>query len=106
MKAEALAAHIALLASPAFEGRGLGGRGLESAAEYVAAQLALAGVGPIDAAARSANPAAPYFHPVAVRQISRASCEVRVETRAGETAGVRTYLGGVDAACPELPPGC
>lgn len=105
LKAEALAAHIALLASPAFEGRGLGGRGLESAAEYVAAQLALAGVGPIDSAARSANPAAPYFHPVAVRQVSRASCEVRVESRRGETAAVRTYLGGVDAGCPELPPG-
>ena len=105
LRAEALAAHIALLASPAFEGRGLGGRGLESAAEYVAAQLALAGVGPVDAAPGPANPAAPYFHPVAVRQISRASCEVRVESRRNEAVDVRTYLGGVDAACPELPPG-
>jgi len=105
LQARALAAHIALLASPAFEGRGLGGRGLESAAEYVAAQLALAGVGPAGAAPGAPNPAAPYFHPVTVRQLSRASCEVRIETRRGETADVRTYLGGVDAACPELAPG-
>ena len=104
LRAEALAAHIALLASPAFEGRGLGGRGLESAAEYVAAQLSLAGIGPVDAAAPPANPAAPYFHPVAVRQIARASCDVRVETRWGEAAEIRTYRGGVDAACPELAP--
>jgi hypothetical protein len=105
LRAGALAAHIALLASPAFEGRGLGGRGLESAAEYVAAQLAIAGVGPVDAAPGSANPAAPYFHPVAVRQVGRASCDMRVETRRGEMAGIRTFLGGVDASCPEVPPG-
>ena len=105
LRAPALASHIALLASPALEGRGLGGRGLESAAEYVAAQLALAGIGPADGRAGSPNPAAPYFHPVAVRQISRASCEVRIETRRGDATGTRTFLGGVDAACPELAPG-
>jgi hypothetical protein len=71
----------------------------------VAAQLALAGIGPVDAPPGSPNPAAPYFHPVAVRQVSRASCQVRIESRSGETAGIRTFLGGVDASCPEVPPG-
>jgi Zn-dependent M28 family amino/carboxypeptidase len=104
LEAQALASHIALLSSPALEGRGLGGRGLEAAAEYVAAQLALAGIGPVGAPARDSNPAAPYFHPVAVRQISRASCEVRIESRRGEGVESRVFLGGVDASCPERPP--
>jgi len=100
LRAQALASHIALLSSPALEGRGLGGRGLEAAAEYVAAQLALAGVGPAGTAKASPNPASPYFHPVAMRQISRPSCQVRLETRRGESVESRPFLGGVDAACP------
>ena len=104
LRAQALASHIALLSSPALEGRGLGGRGLEAAAEYVAAQLALAGVGPVGTAKASPNPASQYFHPVAMRQISRPSCQVRLETRRGESVESRSFLGGVDAACPELPP--
>jgi hypothetical protein len=105
LRAEALASHVALLASPALEGRGLGSSGLEAAAEYVAAQLALAGIGPVDAAPGAPNPAAPYFHPVAVRQFSRATCQVRIEARLGESVSVRIFQGGVDAACPEAPPG-
>ena len=105
LKAEALAAHIALLSSPALEGRGLASAGLEAAAEYVAAQLALAGLSAAEPPRASPNPSAPFFHPVAVRQISRASCQVRVESRRGEAADVRVFQSGVDAACPELPPG-
>ena len=105
LRSQALASHIALLSSPALEGRGLASPGLEAAAEYVAAQLALAGIGPVDARQAPPNPATAYFHPVAVRQISRASCQVRVESRNGETTRIRTFLGGVDASCPELPPG-
>jgi hypothetical protein len=104
LRAQALAAHIALLASPAFEGRGLGGRGLEAAAEYVAAQLALAGIGPADAARNAPNPAAPYFHPVPLRQISHPSCQVRIEARRGDAVGIRTFVSGVDALCPERAP--
>jgi len=104
LKAQALASHIALLSSPALEGRGLGGSGLEAAAEYVAAQLALADVGPVGTPRASPIPASPYFHPVAMRQISRPSCQVRLETRRGESVESRPFLGGVDAACPELPP--
>ena len=105
LRSQALASHIALLSSPALEGRGLASPGLEAAAEYVAAQLALAGIGPVDARQAPPNPATAYFHPVAVRQISRASCQVRIESRSGETTRIRTFLGGVDASCPELPPG-
>jgi hypothetical protein len=105
LRAEALSAHIALLSSPAFEGRGLASPGLEAAAEYVASQLELAGIAPVAAPQPQPNPAAPYFHPVAVRQVSRGSCQLRIESRSGGTSGIRTYLGGVDASCPELPPG-
>jgi Zn-dependent M28 family amino/carboxypeptidase len=104
LRAAAIASHIALLSSPVLEGRGLGSPGLEAAAEYVAAQLALAGIGPVQGAAGTPNPLAPYFHPVAVRRISRASCQVRVESREGDAFTARTFQGGVDAACPEWPP--
>jgi hypothetical protein len=104
LRAQALASHIAMLASPALEGRGLGGRGLEATAEYVAAQLALAGIGPVDAAPDAPNPAAPYFQPVSLRQVSRPSCQVRIDTRSGETLDSRTFLSGVDAVCPERAP--
>jgi hypothetical protein len=104
LRASALATHIALLASPALEGRGLGGRGLEAAAEYIAAHLALAGIGPAGAAPGAGNPAAPYFHPVPLRQISRSFCQVRIETRRGDAVDIRTFQSGVDAACPEQAP--
>src|SRR5512137_2251243 len=83
LRAQALASHIALLSSTAFEGRGLASPGLEASAEYVAAQLALAGVGPAREGTASPNPAAPYFHPVPVRQVSRPSCQARIESRRG-----------------------
>jgi hypothetical protein len=104
LRAGALAAHIALLASPALEGRGLDGRGLEAAAEYVAAQLALAGIGPAGAEPGAPNPAAPYFHPVPLRQISHPSCQVRIEARRGDAASMRTFVSGVDVLCPERAP--
>ena len=100
LKSQALATHIALLSSPALEGRGLASPGLEAAAEYVAAQLALAGIGPVDAPQGSPNPAAPYFHPVAVRQISRASCQVRIESRSGETTGSGCSSAGSTRPAP------
>jgi len=104
LRSQSLASHIAFLSSRALEGRGLASPGLEAAAEYVAAQLAFAGVGPARTLPVTPNPAAPYFHPVAVRQISGASCEVRVESRRGLATTIRTFRGGVDAVCPELPP--
>ena len=72
LRQAAIAAHIGFLASPALEGRGLGARGLDGAAEYVAASLALAGIAPLPQAGGGIA-AAPYFHPVAVREIRRPS---------------------------------
>jgi len=103
LRAASLAAHIAFLASPSLEGRGLGGRGLDAAAEYVAAQLALAGVSPASPPG-TGNPAPPYFHPVPLREISRPSGHVAIETRLGDSVDTRTFLAGVDVLCPELPP--
>jgi hypothetical protein len=103
LRAASLSAHIAFLASPSLEGRGLGGRGLDGAAEYVAAQLALAGVSPVSSPG-TGNPALPYFHPVPLREISHPSGHVIIETRRGDTVDTRTFLGGVDVLFPELPP--
>jgi len=103
LRAASLAAHIAFLASPSLEGRGLGGRGLEGAAEYVAAQLALAGMSPVSSP-ETGNPAVPYFHPVPLREISHPSGHVIIETQRGDTVDTRTFLAGVDVLCPELPP--
>jgi len=68
IRTPALAAHIAFLASPPLEGRGTGGRGLEAAAEYVAAALGAAGVAPLREGG-SSNPAAPYFQEVPLREV-------------------------------------
>ena len=89
IQTEALAAHVAFLASPALEGRGLGGRGLEAAAEYVAAGLALAGVPPL-------GDGASYFQPVPVREIRGFAGEVAVETRRGAETPSHTFASGVD----------
>ena len=105
LKAAALASHIALLSSPALEGRGLSSPGLEATAEYVAAQLALAGVGPAGGGKIAANPSAPYFHQVAIRRISGGTCQVRFDARRNGAVESRTYAGGVDVSCPEMAPG-
>jgi len=91
IRTEALAAHIALLASPALEGRGLGGRGLEAAAEYAAASLALAGIPPL---AESAG----YFQPVPVREVRGFAGEVAVEVRRGGEVRLRSFASGVDCS--------
>lgn len=103
IRAEALAAHIALLASPALEGRGLGSRGLEAAAEYIAATLAIAGVPPLDGPRRAVATAA-YFHPVPMREIRSASGEIVVDAWRGDSTFSRTFRSGVDALFAESGP--
>jgi hypothetical protein len=103
LRAPSLAAHIAFLASASLEGRGLGARGLETAAEYVAATFALAGIPPL-APPAAGLPTAAYFHPVPVREIRGPSGELRVEIRRGDTRDVRTFRAGVDCLFPERPP--
>src|SRR5512139_4142018 len=98
LRAPALAAHIRFLASPALEGRGLAARGLDAAAEYAAAGLALAGVPPL--------PNQTYFQPVPLREITRALGEVEVERRRGDGIEHRTFVSGTDCLIPQIPARC
>jgi hypothetical protein len=100
IRAEALAAHIAFLAAPSLEGRGLAGRGLEAGIDYVATSLALAGV----TAAGAGGAMAGYFQPVALREITRPSGQVAFETRRGESTDEQVFLSGVDCLFPEIRP--
>jgi hypothetical protein len=102
LRAPALAAHVGFLASDALEGRGLGGRGLDAAAEYVAAQLRLAGVGPLQTGDERSPDA--YFTPVPVREIRGPSGLIEVEVRREGALDARVFAWGVDAIFPELPP--
>src|SRR5512139_3005895 len=95
LRAPALAAHIRFLASPALEGRGLAARGLDAAAEYAAAGLALAGVPPL--------PNQTYFQPVPLREITRALGEVEVERRRGDGIERRSFVSGADCLIPQIP---
>ena len=104
IQASALAARIAFLAAPNMEGRGLGTRGLDTAAEYVAASLALAGVPPLAAADRKPPASEAYFQLVPLRQLSGAGGEVTVERRSGDEVRRRSFLSGIDCLLPSLPP--
>ena len=95
LRAPALAAHVGFLASPALEGRGLGTGGLDAAAEYAAAHLALAGIPPL--AEKT------YFQPVPLREITGGTGAIEVERRRGEDVDRRAFLSGVDALIPQIP---
>ena len=98
----ALKARIGFLASPALEGRGLGSRGLDAAAEYVAAAVAEAGIPPL-----KTDDAAPamYFQSVPLREISSPAGEVAVERRDGAVVRRRAFVSGVDVLFAEAAPG-
>ncbi|MBP7146238.1 MAG: M20/M25/M40 family metallo-hydrolase [Acidobacteria bacterium] len=91
IRAEALAAHVAFLASPALEGRGLGSRGLDAAAEYVASFLALHGIPPLADEGR-----ARYFQPVPLRELSGYTGELTIEARRGGKLRRRAIAPGKD----------
>ncbi len=98
LDAPALAAHIAFLASPGLAGRGLGDRGLDAAAEYVAAALELAGI-----AAPGAD-AGTRFQAVPVREISGLHGSVTVTRRNGDASSGRVFTSGVDVVPPAAAP--
>ena len=101
--APALAAHIAFLASPALEGRGLGSRGLEAAAEYVVSQLKLAGVRPLAPVGHDgANPC--YRQVVPLREVRELASTLAVETRTAAGMQARSFAAGVDLIAPALGP--
>jgi hypothetical protein len=96
--APALAAHIDFLASPGLAGRGLGDRGLDAAAEYVAATLALAGI------ATPGADSGTRFQAVPVREISGLHGAVTVTRRSGDESSSRAFASGVDVLPPASAP--
>ena len=97
----ALAAHLHFLASPALAGRGLDTPSLEVAAEYLAAQLRIAGVAPFGS---GSGPAA-YFQELPLRRIAPPTGELTVEHAAGESGRGRSYRSGVDLLLSGAPVG-
>jgi len=97
--ASSLGAHVGFLASPALEGRGLGERGFDVAAEYAAAQLKLAGVTPFGTTGDDAS----YFQQVPVRRVSSVGGELQVERREAGQRETRTFLHGVDCVVSFAP---
>jgi hypothetical protein len=95
LAAPAFAAHVGFLASPALEGRDLAARGLDAAAEYAAAHLALAGIPPL--AEKT------YFQPVPLREITGGTGAIEVERRRGDDVDRRTFVAGTDALIPQIP---
>jgi Zn-dependent M28 family amino/carboxypeptidase len=104
LSARAIGTHIAALASPGFDGRGLGQRGLEATAEYIAAMLAVRGVPPLATPAIGSLATAAYFQPVPMREITSAQGQLTIEVRRGHALDTRTFLSGVDCLFQERPP--
>src|ERR1035437_8259446 len=80
ISAERIREHTRFLSSDLLEGRGVGVRGGEIAAEYIATQLALAG-------AKPAGDHGTYYQKVPL---------VGIETEAGATLGAAVSLKGLD----------
>lgn len=104
ISAPALVAHIAFLASPSLEGRGLGHGGLDAAAEYVAASLTLAGIAAPGGSDEPGADAGRRFQVVPVREISGLQGSVTVVRRRGEESWSRTFAAGVDCLLPAMAP--
>jgi hypothetical protein len=95
LRAPALAAHVGFLASPALEGRGLATRGLDAAAAYAAAHLALAGVPPLAEET--------YFQSVPLREITGGTGAIEIERRRGDDVDRRSFASGTDCLIPQIP---
>ena len=87
-----LNSHIAFLTDPRREGRGLGTRGLDAAARYLAEQLKAAGIPPLGDS---------YFQSVPLRQVMPGKSSLRLHTR----SGAFTFRSGRDAVLPPFEPG-
>jgi len=92
IQAQALAAHIAYLADPAREGRGLGTKGLEASARYLEGHLAALGLPPLGKS---------YFQTVPLREIREMGGELRIELPG---QGAFRWKHGSTCLLPELDP--
>ncbi len=105
IEAEALAAHVAFLASPALEGRGLGSRGLDAATEYAASALSAAGIPPLLDAGKQDGTRARYFQPVPIRAVTGFAGDLTIEASRGGEPRRRSFSSGVDCVLSPLSPG-
>jgi len=92
IQASSLQRHIAFLADPRQQGRGLGTRGLETTAKYLAAQLAQMGLPPLEKS---------YFQKVPLRRIGGLAGEVKLTLSGGR---IVAWKHGVTCLLPELEP--
>ena len=79
-------------------------RASKRAVDYVAAQLALAGIAPASSAAPDAGALAAYFQTVPLREITKPSGSLTVETKRNDRAESRTFARGIDWLAPRLAP--
>ena len=98
LRASALTAHIAFLASTQLEGRGLDSRGLDRAADYIAARLAESGLRP-----GGDGPVASWFQAVPFRRIANPSATLTIHPAVAAKEMVLT--AGADGLFPKLAPG-
>lgn len=99
LRVPALTAHIAFLASPRLEGRGLHSRGLGLAAEYIAARLAECRLRP---GGDGPGPAS-WFQAVPFRRIADPSATLTI--RPGGAVREMVLNAGADGLFPKLAPG-
>jgi hypothetical protein len=104
IRVENLAAHVEFLAAPSLEGRGLGGQGLEAAADYVASSLGLAGIAPLGTVERGARPRSAYFQDVPVREITHAAGQVTIDGRVEGSLTSQAFPAGSNCVLPEIAP--
>ncbi len=93
LQARLLADHIAFLADPRREGRGLGSRGLEATAQYVATHLAKAGLAPMGKS---------YFQSVPLREVRDLGGTLNIALPGGKVAA--SWKHGATCLLPELEP--
>ncbi len=96
IRAEALGAHVAFLASPALEGRGLGSPGLEAAAEYAAAFLTQLGAVPLGSEGAGLSVHARFFQTVPLREVTGFTGDITIETQRGESAHRESFAAGTE----------
>jgi len=92
IRAQALADHIAYLADPRREGRGLGSQGLDATARHLAAHVGKLGLSSLGKS---------YLQSVPLREIRGLGGTLRIEIP-GMASG--TWKHGVDCLLPELAP--
>jgi len=92
LRASRLKRHIAFLAAPPQQGRGLGTRGLETTAKYLATQLGKMGLPPLGKS---------YFQRVPLREIRGLGGELKLQWPGGTAVA---WQHGVTCLLPELEP--